>query len=291
MAVQLHNRYILGEFELDAGKYSLKHHNSSVHLPELPFQVLLYLIECRERYVSRQELLERFWSGSDAYEETLTRCISTIRTQLNDPSNSPRYIETRKKVGYRYIGPFAQTAVSAAVDGAPVIAVEQVRGVSISIEDDDANSLHYEPAIPARAILAKQRPLLSARVGWLLSGLLAAAAITIGAAVLLGHRSALRAGGISSAPIRSLAVLPFKPLNTQSRDEYLELGMADALIGKLSKVKHLIVRPTSAVRKYTSAEQDPLAAGREQEVDAVVDANVQRLGDRISVTVRLLRVA
>src|SRR5262249_60281362 len=137
MAVQLHNRYILGEFELDADKYLLKHHNSSVHLPELPFQVLLYLIECRERYVSRQELLERFWSGSDAYEETLTRCISTIRTQLNDPSNSPRYIETRKKVGYRYIGPFAQTAVSAAVDEHPVFAVGKGAGGGISSKTEE----------------------------------------------------------------------------------------------------------------------------------------------------------
>jgi TolB-like protein/DNA-binding winged helix-turn-helix (wHTH) protein/Flp pilus assembly protein TadD len=291
MAVELHNRYVLGEFELDADKYQLKHHNSNVHLPELPFQVLLYLIERRERYVSRQELLGRFWNGGDAYEETLTRCISTIRTQLNDPSNSPRYIETRKKVGYRYIGPFAQTAVSAAVDEAPIVAIEQVRAVSISIEDDHANSLQHGPAIPAQPIRAEQRPLLPTRVAWLLSGVLAAAGITIGAAVLLSHRPALRAGGISPAPIRSLAVLPFKPLNTQSRDEYLELGMADALIAKLSNVKHLIVRPTSAVRKYASAEQDPLAAGREQGVDAVVDANVQRLGDRISVTVRLLRVA
>src|SRR5438128_7604702 len=105
MACQLHHKYALGEFELDPDKYLLKHYNENVRLPELPFQVLLYLVEHRERYVSRQELLERFWQGSDAYEETLTKCISTIRTQLDDPPNAPHYIETRKKVGYRYIGP------------------------------------------------------------------------------------------------------------------------------------------------------------------------------------------
>src|ERR1700747_1485014 len=118
MALAVNRRYVLGDFELDAHQYLLKHQNSNVHLPELPFQVLLYLVEHRERYVSRHELLEKFWQGSDAYEETLTKCISTIRTQLNDPPNAPRFIETRKKVGYRYIGPFQQTPVNAGLCGA-----------------------------------------------------------------------------------------------------------------------------------------------------------------------------
>ena len=92
MAAHVHNRYLLGEFELDAGLHLLKNHNTQLHLPELPFQVLLFLVDNRDRYVSRQELLERFWSGSDSYEETLTKCISTIRTQLNDPTTASRFI-------------------------------------------------------------------------------------------------------------------------------------------------------------------------------------------------------
>jgi DNA-binding winged helix-turn-helix (wHTH) protein len=132
MAVRLHNKYVLGEFELDADKYLLVHNNSSVHLPELPFQVLLYLVDNRERYVSRVELLEKFWQGSEAYEETLTKCISTIRAQLNDPANAPRYIETRKKVGYRYVGPFEHPPASTTLTEAPDLEVEQVRGISVS---------------------------------------------------------------------------------------------------------------------------------------------------------------
>ncbi|MBI4470465.1 MAG: tetratricopeptide repeat protein [Acidobacteria bacterium] len=90
--------------------------------------------------------------------------------------------------------------------------------------------------------------------------------------------------------IRSLAVLPFKPLSIDDRDEYLGLGMADTLITKLSNVQQLIVRPTSAVLKYGSLQQDPVAAGREQQVDAVLEGSVQRAGEKIRVTVRLLDV-
>jgi len=66
---------------------------------------------------------------------------------------------------------------------------------------------------------------------------------------------------------RSIAVLPFKPLVANERDEALELGMADALITRLSSLKQIIVRPTSAVRNYTALDQDPLAAGRQQQVE------------------------
>ncbi|HET9530583.1 MAG TPA: tetratricopeptide repeat protein, partial [Blastocatellia bacterium] len=88
----------------------------------------------------------------------------------------------------------------------------------------------------------------------------------------------------------SIAVLPFKSLDAGEGNEYLGLGMADTLITKLSNIGQIKVRPTSAVRKYASQEQDSLAAGREQRVDAVLEGSIQRLGDKMRVTVRLLSV-
>src|SRR5678815_2396006 len=94
-----------------------------------------------------------------------------------------------------------------------------------------------------------------------------------------------------SVSIKSIAVLPFKPLVAGSRDEALELGMADTLINKLSNIKRVTVRPLSAVRQYTGLEQDAATAGREQKVDAVLDGSIQRSGEKLRVTVRFVRVA
>jgi len=94
-----------------------------------------------------------------------------------------------------------------------------------------------------------------------------------------------------SPNVRSIAVLPFRPIVAAQRDESLELGMADTLITRLSHMQPLVVRPTSAVRRYTALDQDPIAAGRELAVDSVVDGSIQRTGDRMRVTVRLLRIA
>jgi serine/threonine-protein kinase len=91
-------------------------------------------------------------------------------------------------------------------------------------------------------------------------------------------------------PIKSIAVLPFKPLVADNRNEALELGMADTLIAKFGSLKQINVRPITAVRKYVGLDQDAVAAGREQMVDAVLDGSIQKAGDRIRVTVRLVRV-
>src|SRR4030095_14807103 len=96
---------------------------------------------------------------------------------------------------------------------------------------------------------------------------------------------------LANVSIKSIAVLPFKPLVAGSRDEALELGMADTLINKLSNAKQVTVRPLSAVRQYTGLEQDAATAGREQKVDAVLDGSIQRSGEKLRVTVRFVRVA
>jgi TolB-like protein/Flp pilus assembly protein TadD len=91
-------------------------------------------------------------------------------------------------------------------------------------------------------------------------------------------------------PSKSIAVLPFKPIASQNRDEVLEMGMADSLIAKLSNSREIIVRSLTSVRKYGGLEQDPVVAGNELQVNSVLEGNVQRVGDHIRVTARLISV-
>ncbi len=90
---------------------------------------------------------------------------------------------------------------------------------------------------------------------------------------------------------RSIAVLPTKPINTTNRDEIFEIGIADSLIYKLSSIRGLVVRPLSAIRKYADIEQDPIAAGKEQEVDYVLSSNYQLAGGKIRITAQLFNVS
>jgi len=87
---------------------------------------------------------------------------------------------------------------------------------------------------------------------------------------------------------RLMAVLPFKPLGYDINDELLGLGMADAVIGQMSKVKEIRVLPTSAVLKLKGEAEDPLLAAQALKADAVLTGTVQRSGDRIRVSVQLV---
>jgi TolB-like protein/Flp pilus assembly protein TadD len=90
---------------------------------------------------------------------------------------------------------------------------------------------------------------------------------------------------------KRIAILPFKPLLPENRDQVLELGMADTLIAKLSNSRELVVSSLNSVRKFDGLEQDSVAAGRELQVSSVLEGNVQRAGDRIRVTARLIKIA
>jgi DNA-binding winged helix-turn-helix (wHTH) protein/tetratricopeptide (TPR) repeat protein len=91
--------------------------------------------------------------------------------------------------------------------------------------------------------------------------------------------------------IRSIAVLPFKLLGVGSGEEYLGVGMADALITKLSNLKRVMVRPTSAVLRQSGHGSDIVAAGVSLCVDAVLDGCIQHAGDNIRVTVQFVSVS
>jgi serine/threonine protein kinase/tetratricopeptide (TPR) repeat protein len=131
----------------------------------------------------------------------------------------------------------------------------------------------------------------------------ALAMIVIAAAVVLPRLSVswLEKHGIAKATpatspanvkdtVRSIAVLPFEPLGQDMNDELLGLGMADAVIGRMSSLKQLVVLPTSAVSKYKGTANDPLAAGRALGVDAILSGTVQRSGEHIRATVQLVNV-
>ena len=91
---------------------------------------------------------------------------------------------------------------------------------------------------------------------------------------------------------RSIAVLPFKVLRVEEKgDEFLGMGLADAIITKLSNIHRIMVRPTSSVLKYYDGEHSAQVAGYELNVGFVLDGRIQRAGSRVRVTVQLVRVS
>jgi TolB-like protein len=124
-----------------------------------------------------------------------------------------------------------------------------------------------------------------------LSVFVAAGGIAAYRYIFSGSRGpSLLAGAPTSQPqIKSLAILPLKPLDAS--DNYIGMGIADAIIRRISQTGQLIVRPTSAIRKYLNDDTDALTAARQLNADAVLEGSIQRANDRLRVSVNLLRTS
>jgi TolB-like protein len=113
------------------------------------------------------------------------------------------------------------------------------------------------------------------------------ALLVVFAAAAIGYGSWKQTQAAGQLPIKSLAVLPLKSLD--GGDNYLGLGIADAAIRRVSQTGTIIVRPTSAVRRYLNEDTDALAAAKQLGVDSVLEGSFQHGNDRLRVSVNLLR--
>ena len=283
--------YEFGPFRLDTAEGQLWRDGVEVSLTQKSFKVLALLVENGGHTLDKNELMGKVWPDAFVEENRLADNVSTLRKALGDDPKSPRYIRTVPGRGYRFVAEVREVrdeTVALIEQTKAHIVIEEERETPPAVTtDSNGRGLLEQPVVPALppAGRARQgpRPLVIVVACALLGGMAFAAYY-----VWKGRTDRAEA----QAPLaRSIAVLPFKPLVAENRDPALELGMTDALITKLSNIREVTVRPTSAVLKYSDPAQDPLAAGREQGVDALLDGKVQRAGDRVRVTVQLVRVS
>lgn len=281
MAVQIQKRYRLGDYELDPANHLLRLGETPISLSRKRFQALLYLVEHQGRLVTREELLARFWEGSEVYEENLTKCVSEIRKALSDQARPHKFIETVPAVGYRYIGPFAEEPLRSEPS---IFAVEKTRGVRVIVEEDE-----YDDTFTGHKLLAGHLPTPApAQVtsSWLVTSLLACTLIAISAGAFLIYRS--RAPVRNAVPISSIAVLPFKNLSGNQAEDYFSDGITESLITSLSKVGGLKVISSSSVFHFRGQQIDPHEVGKQLNVGAVLEGTVRKDQDSIRVAVRLV---
>jgi DNA-binding winged helix-turn-helix (wHTH) protein/TolB-like protein/Flp pilus assembly protein TadD len=304
--------YEFGPFRLDVSERRLLHRQEVVPLSPKLFDTLLVLVEHGGHVLKKDELMRALWPDSFVEESSLMQNISLLRKALG--GDAGQYIETVPKHGYRFTAPVRVSEVNgggateeattlpalvarAAVEeetreeeeeeGAHARAGMEGRDAGAASDRRPAVERADAPPAPSTSTAGRARRKLMPACGAALSLL----AVIIGGvyfrkAEVREQKAAPGVGAVGR--VRSLAVLPFKPLAGEGGDEFLGLGVADALIVKLGNFERLNVRPTSAVIKYAGRASDPRAAGRELDVDAVVDGTIQHAGERVRVTVVLL---
>ena len=270
-------------FSLDLTRGCLLRESEQIKLRPQTFETLKFLVENSGRLISKDELIKAVWPDWNASDNQLARCLTEVRQALGDEAQ--HFIKTVPRRGYIFD---AQISEEATAEVAPLY-TDQIEGVRVVIEEE----AEPEESLSSSSIRKPNIPPLIR--GWRFSrrvltlSVLGICLLSVVAYLLFAIKP--KRVEPTASQSQTIAVLPFRPMNQTSQDEFLELGMADALITRLSNLRQIVVRPTSAVRKYAVQEQDPVAAGRELKVASVLEGSIQRLDDRIRVTVQLVSVA
>ena len=285
--VQKHFREF-GPFRLDMAEHVLLRSGEVVPLAPKAFELLVALVENRGHVISKDELIKQVWPDSFVEEANLSHHVFVLRKALGDDRSGAKYIETIPRRGYRFVASVAEVR-----DESNELVVAERSRSRIVVEQSEeleyaTGNVETEQSEVAGVSRKVKPPVAGIKVRAAVITLVCCT-IAIPVAIYFWVTANSRPER-TVAGVKSIAILPFKLINAEADDEYLGIGMADALIVRFGNLKQIIVRPTNAVAKYNILGQDPVPAGRELKVDAVLDGTIQRLGDRIRVTVQLVRV-
>lgn len=265
--------YRFHDFELDEGQRQLRAPGGeSVGLSPRHFDALLYFVERPGVLLDKDSLLAALWSGLVVEENSLSQTVSTLRRALEDNPQARRFIQTVPRRGFRFVAPVTTVAPAA----------PQTPADAFATADEAPGDLPTPAAVLASPFATAPS---SSRRRWIGAG--AAAALAAAGAAAWRWDSTPVGGALPT----TLAVLPFKPLVPEARDEWLEIGMADSLVARLSSLPGVAVRSVGSVRRFGGIEQDPISAARQLDVTWIVDGSVQRWVNQVRVSARLLNIA
>ena len=289
-----------GEFRLYPTEHLLLREETAIPLAPKAFDILLYLVQNSGRLVKRETLMEAIWPDSFVEETNLTVNISLLRKTLDTTPDGQPYIETVPRKGYRFnaeVTECEEDSESKYRKGNESVTPQVARGPQSSGATVAMAPLAEAEIMPVAVsptpVTAMTPP---AGAGWKTSATriffitVAMVVIAAGLVYFWSHWKARSA--TVSASERSIAILPFRPLDAAAEDEYLGLGLTDALITRLGTLHKIIIRPVGSVRKYVKAD-DPIAAGRQLAVQSVLEDSIQSDpgAENERVSGRLLRVA
>jgi TolB-like protein/DNA-binding winged helix-turn-helix (wHTH) protein/tetratricopeptide (TPR) repeat protein len=259
-----------GPFRLCPQDHALFKDGIAVDITPQMFTVLLLLVRDAGHLWERERLIRELWPDTVVGENNLSQCIYMLRKTLGDGQGQTRtsFIETVPRRGYRFVAPVRRFYADSHKENAPSPAPL----VSLS-----------KPVFSRQLMTSTQSRASMWFVVLLAGGLFGIAAVGLLLGGIRAHENVA-----ANHEAKSVAVLPFRLLTANSEDEYLSLGLADAIITKLSETRGLKVRPINAVRKYSGVNVDVLKAGRELTVGALLEGTVQRDGEKIRVSMRLV---
>jgi TolB-like protein/DNA-binding winged helix-turn-helix (wHTH) protein len=313
--------YHFGECVLDTQLYSVQREGKNIRLRPKVFRMCLYLLEHRDRVVSREELCAQMWPGRFVNPATLEGVIRSVRQALGDSGRAQGIILTRHSYGYRFVAgveerpaagvggqgrlssplrvpPEASDLGQSNVDGASIAYTPEKEAMRAPgglgdaggevPKQDEYTVASRAAVVSAEERLGRQRSPGGRRVMHL--GL----ALIMVTLVLMGGWGLWRVMGehVAVALDKSrIAVLPFIDLSAEANQAYFADGMTQELISQLAQIDGLTVIARTSVMKYKGTLKDVATIGRELGVATILEGSVRTVDNQLRINAHLIDVA
>jgi len=308
-----------GPYQVDGRSGEIRKFGTRIKLGEQPLRILTVLMERPGELVTREELRSQLWSEGTFvdFDKGLNSAVQRLRDVLSDTAQKAQWIETVPRRGYRFVGDVQWTGRESKPDSLMA---------SSSKDEGPENSQHFAED-SAEAILhpterfrnegephgfaevgnggqtpeialTEQKPYVAGKPAhqleiWRLLAFASVVVLTTTAALLGLNFHGLRDRFLLPSPksqIQALAVLPLTDLSGDSHQEYFADGITEALITKLGNISTARVISRQSVMQYKGSKKPLQEIAHELNVDAILEGAVERSGDEVRVTVRLVHV-
>lgn len=286
-----------GLFEVDFEQRLLTKAGLRVKLQDQPFEVLAMLVERPGEIIVREEIRRRLWPADTfvEFDDGLNTAVKKLRAALSDVADTPRFIETVPRRGYRFVAPVTQHEPVAPVEAdrmdanagsISALAPASIPGNGSKISNAVSSNGHDDYAISAET---GGTPV--SRIRRLLFPALVAALAGLVALILLVKP------WVGKSPARpekaTIIVIPLDNLSGDPQQDYFSDGITEEITTQLATLdpEHLGVIGRLTAMRYKRGQKDIAQIGREVPVQYVLEGSVRRDQKRFRVTVQLIEVA
>ena len=266
--------YRFGVFEFDPAAGELRKQGMKLKLQGQPLDILAMLVERPGDVVTREDLQKRLWDSDTFvdFDHSLNAAVKRLRDALDDSAETPRYIETLARRGYRFI-------MSVDSPATPTRS-EEISGDRRQPANELPEQSHRLGVHSIAGVTPKTELLTRSRAG---VGIALAALFTSLAAGGWFYRFAGR-----GETIDSLVVLPFVNASGDPNAEYLSDGITDSLINSFSQLPHLRVKSRDSAFRYKGKQTDARTVGQALGVRAILKGRVTQRGDDLDISAELV---
>jgi TolB-like protein/DNA-binding winged helix-turn-helix (wHTH) protein/Tfp pilus assembly protein PilF len=253
-----------------------------IRLQDQPLQLLDELLAHPGELVTREQLIARLWpKGVVDFDTGLNSVVFKLRVALQDEAETPRYIETVPRKGYRFIG-VIETPLAEPPQAPPPAHVRPV----FSPEPPAPNPVQAPiDVLEPRPAAYRAYIYVAAVTAALVVATVTVFALRRDAPALVGHESRISHAALNA---KTLAVLPLRTSASDEASILIAQSVTDLIRNRLAALRDLTVIASSSTSDLDHSQPDLRSVGEKLDARFLLQGGIHRSGDRLRVDVQLV---